>query len=202
MRSFYIIALIVITAMIISLAWADQVMISTYYPAPFGVYRTMKVDVLHLDPVDSNTFNFDSKEDALVICDETDNTLKRWDSDAGGGAGDWAPLGGSLPTYDSGWFYVTGNNNYTLTHDLGSIALLTQILWTPDSGGAPDLSKVATVETTRWGAGALEMGAQIRDITTTTLKVCVSGSYLSDASYEGGYAYTPGHYRVFAIRLD
>ncbi len=42
MRKLYIPDLIALAAIIIGLAWADQITISTYYPAPYGVYREFK----------------------------------------------------------------------------------------------------------------------------------------------------------------
>jgi len=42
MRKLYTLTLIVIICLIIGLAYADQLTFSTYYPAPFGVYREMR----------------------------------------------------------------------------------------------------------------------------------------------------------------
>ena len=39
MRKFYILGLVGLAALIIGLAWADQITLTTYYPAPYGVYR-------------------------------------------------------------------------------------------------------------------------------------------------------------------
>ncbi|MBL7085228.1 MAG: hypothetical protein ISS43_03880 [Candidatus Omnitrophica bacterium] len=93
-RKLYIFGLIVLAATIISLAWAEQITLTTYYPAPYGVYKTMKANVMHLNPIPSSTYSFDSTEDAMLICDSDDNTVKRWDSTANGGLGDWVSLGG------------------------------------------------------------------------------------------------------------
>jgi len=110
--------------------------------------------------------------------------------------------GGICSSFDSGWMAVTSNDILTLNHNLGTTAIFVEILWAPDSGGSPDLSKVAKVETTRWGAGALEMGTQILEIGNSSMKVYLADSYLSDTLYSGGYAPNTGHYRVLAISTD
>ena len=43
MRKLYILGLIALAALIIGLAWADQITLTTYYPAPYGVYNDMVV---------------------------------------------------------------------------------------------------------------------------------------------------------------
>jgi len=43
MRRLYIFGLVGLAGLIIGLAWADQMTFTTYYPAPFGVYRQMRV---------------------------------------------------------------------------------------------------------------------------------------------------------------
>jgi len=43
MRKFYIVGLIAVIALIVGFAYADQITFSTYYPAPFGVYREMRI---------------------------------------------------------------------------------------------------------------------------------------------------------------
>ena len=50
MRKLYILCLIGLACIIIGLAFADQMTFTTYYPAPYGVYREMKVNLLHTDP--------------------------------------------------------------------------------------------------------------------------------------------------------
>jgi len=39
MRKLYILGLIALAAIIIGFAWAEQITLTTYYPAPYGVYR-------------------------------------------------------------------------------------------------------------------------------------------------------------------
>ena len=43
MRKFYIFGLIGLAVVIIGLAFADQMTLSTYYPAPYGIYNDMVV---------------------------------------------------------------------------------------------------------------------------------------------------------------
>ena len=46
MRKLYIFGLVAIAALIIGLAYAEQITFSTYYPAPHGVYREMNVNYI------------------------------------------------------------------------------------------------------------------------------------------------------------
>ena len=43
MKRLYILSIAVLAAVIIGLAWADQMTFTTYYPAPYGVYRQLNV---------------------------------------------------------------------------------------------------------------------------------------------------------------
>ena len=43
MRKFYILCVIALTCIIIGLAFAEQMTLTTYYPAPHGVYNDMVV---------------------------------------------------------------------------------------------------------------------------------------------------------------
>jgi len=43
MKKYYIAALVITIALIVGIAHADQMTFSTYYPAPFGVYREMRI---------------------------------------------------------------------------------------------------------------------------------------------------------------
>jgi len=66
MRKLYIVGLVVAIALIVGIVYADQMTLSTYYPAPFGVYNQMVVRTLgvgdnnndgsinHLDAPDPN----------------------------------------------------------------------------------------------------------------------------------------------------
>ena len=46
MRKLYILGLIGLTVTIIGLAWAEQITLTTYYPAPYGVYNQMLTNTL------------------------------------------------------------------------------------------------------------------------------------------------------------
>ncbi len=43
MRKLYILCVIALASLIIGLAWAEQITLTTYYPAPHGVYDNMAV---------------------------------------------------------------------------------------------------------------------------------------------------------------
>ncbi len=42
MRKFYVLGLIGLVGAIIGFAWAEQITLTTYYPAPYGVYKEFK----------------------------------------------------------------------------------------------------------------------------------------------------------------
>ena len=44
MRKLYIFGLVALASLIIGLAWAEQITLTTYYPAPFGVYGVMRLE--------------------------------------------------------------------------------------------------------------------------------------------------------------
>ena len=54
MRKLYIFGLIALAVVIIGLAWAEQITLSTYYPAPYGVYKTMQANTMFLKPINPN----------------------------------------------------------------------------------------------------------------------------------------------------
>jgi len=105
--------------------------------------------------------------------------------------------------YDSGWFACVSGGTYTKTHNLGSVALMAQILFAPDDGGSPDLTKVKIEQ---WHHdGGVEKGAQIIDITTTQLTVQAGNNrvaYYPDSNGNDVTQYGSGHYRVLAFRMD
>lgn len=53
MRKIYILGLIALAATVSCLAWAEQVTLSTYYPAPYGVYKQLQAQNLILPPTTS-----------------------------------------------------------------------------------------------------------------------------------------------------
>jgi len=103
--------------------------------------------------------------------------------------------------YDSGWFVCSAGGTYNLNHNLNSIAIMVQVLFAPDSGGSPDLSKVQ-IESWHHDIGN-ERGAKIVDITTTQLTVQAGGTSAAFYPNSSGrdVAYSSGHYRVIAIRI-
>ena len=73
MRKLYIVSLVAIAALIIGLAYAEQITFSTYYPAPFGVYNQMVVRTLGIG--DNNN---DSIINNLDAPDPTTNPNDLW----------------------------------------------------------------------------------------------------------------------------
>ena len=82
MRKLYIIGLIALAALIIGLAWAEQITLTTYYPAPYGVYKTMR-----LYPHDDFTpgsacgnngeMYYDASDDGVYVCGVAAEPLER-----------------------------------------------------------------------------------------------------------------------------
>ena len=103
--------------------------------------------------------------------------------------------------YDSGWFTCVPRQAYTKTHNLGGIALIVTLLFAPDSGGSPDLTKVTRVDATE--EEVVDIGAVIQDITATQLIVASAYHYVACRIIGGGgfTGYASGHYRVLAMRV-
>lgn len=88
MRKYYILGLIALVCIIIGFAWAEQTTLTTYYPAPYGVYRQIR-----LYPTDDFTpggactgnkgaLYFDDTESEIQVCDGA-----TWQRLGGGGGG-------------------------------------------------------------------------------------------------------------------
>ena len=98
MRKLYIFGLVGLAALIIGLAWADQMTFTTYYPAPYGVYKEMKVHFVRVMPR--------SEKPNVPVGDEAKWKGKIYYNDGNGDNGDikkgmycyngtkWVPLGG------------------------------------------------------------------------------------------------------------
>ena len=60
MKTIYLFGLIVLAAVLIGHAWAEQITLTTYYPAPYGVYKELKTTskttlaINSLDPAAAN----------------------------------------------------------------------------------------------------------------------------------------------------
>ena len=54
MRKLYIFGLIALAGLIIGLAWAEQITLTTYYPAPYGAYNVLKTNYLQAGIDDTN----------------------------------------------------------------------------------------------------------------------------------------------------
>ncbi len=108
---------------------------------------------------------------------------------------------GALSTYDSGWFAATaGNADYSKTHGLGTTAIITQLYFATNDAGANMFD--CQVMDLRDVVGA---GSVIKDITTTTLKICVDSDKIAirlAANGAGTYdTYASGYLRVIALAI-
>jgi hypothetical protein len=129
MRKLYIFGLIAIGGLIFGLAYAEQITLSTYYPAPYGVYREMNVNYLDLknNEYDSSATpaNMPADEKGRICFDQATDEIKISD-----GYGGWDPLGGGnwrlngtdLYPNDSNWNVGIGTTNpeFRLTLDKGA----------------------------------------------------------------------------------
>lgn len=87
MRKLHIFGLIALAGLIIGLAWAEEITLSTYYPAPYGVYREMR---LHpnsspstCDANNEGAIYYNDATNQLMVCGETGPATYAWAS-AGG----------------------------------------------------------------------------------------------------------------------
>lgn len=141
MRKPYIFGLVALVTVIVGSAFADEVTLSTYYPAPHGVYNNMVVmnslgigttqpeAILDVSSTTSGFLPPRMSQDDLDIIEEdvpagsvayntTTNELNYRDDI------EWKSLTGSIePDYDSGWRYdkadkVTPSHRTEFTHNL------------------------------------------------------------------------------------
>jgi len=106
--------------------------------------------------------------------------------------------------YDSGWFTVAKATSYTRTHNLGSYLLSIIVLFAPDSGGSPDLTKITEVTKdliADWTN--FDVGCLVQDVNTTQLSVVTGSDYVAFRTVANGTTtrYTSGHYRILAVKI-
>lgn len=98
--------------------------------------------------------------------------------------------------YDSGWFACAAGASYVKTHGLGGIALSVTLLFAPDSGGSPDLTRVTKVDSTS------SILVLVQDITATQFTVVSALPWVAYRLVGGVVSgYASGHYRVLAMRV-
>jgi len=88
--------------------------------------------------------------------------------------------------YDSGWFAVAANTEYTKTHNLGTEPLLAAI-WFKNSSGIIFL----VMSYTEWRSAIGESGMYLRDVTSSGYKLKTGAHYVfvgNNESYSSGYA--------------
>ncbi len=72
MRKLYILGLVALAAVIIGLAWAEQMTFSTYYPAPAGVYNQMVTRCLGVGDQTGDGLNYADAPDPSILAQEND----------------------------------------------------------------------------------------------------------------------------------
>lgn len=108
----------------------------------------------------------------------------------------------ALKIYDSGWFPVSVRNVYTKNHGLGTTRLLVTVYFATDINGT-NMSQI--IQCVRIDSGSSMYGAQIQNITNTTLDVHTGYHSLvvllnATGSYDA--VYSSGYYRVVALALE
>ena len=107
-------------------------------------------------------------------------------------------------SYDSGWFAVSKGTSVTKTHGLGTIKLITSLLYSPDATG---LTFVAVVGQTFQHEGGTtdSMGGILDSISTSTLRAVPGDASVIVGSQSGNGAFSyktnNGYYRVLAVAL-
>lgn len=104
----------------------------------------------------------------------------------------------SLKVYDSGWFAVSQAQTYPLTHNLGTIKVISELWFSTSSDG----SSAVRVSTTERGADQ-GVGGSLHDLTATNISVS-TGLDATAAKYSGGwlYYYGSGYYRLILLALE
>ncbi|MGB7062489.1 MAG: hypothetical protein WBF13_09090 [Candidatus Zixiibacteriota bacterium] len=103
-----------------------------------------------------------------------------------------------LKVYDSGWFEVSLSQTYPLTHNLGTIKVITELWFSTSSDG----SSAVRVSTMERGSDA-GVGGSLHDLTATHISVS-TGLEAVAAKYSGGwlYYYGSGYYRLILLALE
>jgi len=120
MKTLYILGLIALAATIIGLAWAEQITLTTYYPAPYGVYREMKANLFHAAPQSTDWIVPPGEEAAwegkMYYNDGSGGTLGKGMRYYDGA--NWQPLGGGgvtkIPGSDFNITQNTGDYDFNL----------------------------------------------------------------------------------------
>ena len=163
-----------------------------------GVLLVGKTDLN--DVVDDSTIELDGtnglqlKADGIVV---TDNTGSYDIAKFASQSSNHGPPG---TVYEGDWASCSAGDTKSVTHNLGSQALIVTVLVADDNSGtncrrAGALYQAAT--------GGDNRGAQVQSITTTTLVVqfgdeCIAGDFDSDGNL--GSKVASGYYKVVAMR--
>lgn len=114
----------------------------------------------------------------------------------------------NLKAYDSGWFPISLNSNYTKTHNLGTTKVIVQLWFSPNPDGSPPSFLVRNqFDMDQDGRGSYPNGC-INGLTTTTISLSTPGTGfyqwvavgLTSATTIGQY--TSGYYRIIMLALE
>jgi hypothetical protein len=103
----------------------------------------------------------------------------------------------SIPSYDSGWFSAVANHQYSLTHGLGTTALLINVYYS--SNGTTDMNQLYDYRGD--GTGNL-YGTKVNSITTTTFVVQTGadGVAVLIGATGAGETHQTGYLRIIAVK--
>jgi hypothetical protein len=109
-----------------------------------------------------------SPTDGETIFNTTNNQIESYNGS------DWAVGGGGVSKYTTGWTNISStlanDTEFTFTHNLGTTDILVNIYASTSSTGTAEVILVGGIDI-RWDGTNQIYGAQIVDITNTTLKI-------------------------------
>jgi len=133
-----------------------------------------------------------------LISDPTTDTIT-----ISGGEGSGSG-GGSGNVYSSGWanshggVTVANSAELVITHNLGTTDIIVNIYGSSSSSGAGTAVLVHAADT-YYDAGSYEFGAQVTEVTTTTLKINLGANGYREWGDDGTQAWTSKYLKVVAI---
>jgi len=120
------------------------------------------------------------------------------------GLKDWETNPLQYITYDSGWFYITNNSNYTKSHNLNAIPKIVLVYVADDVNGGGMRTAIWLSWYYSSGYPNYNRGTRVRNITSTSFEVETGGGIDSDrttAEATGGTGnVSSGYCRVVAIK--
>ena len=98
---------------------------------------------------------------------------------------------GGGASYDSGWFSVAKQTDYTRTHNLGNRPDIVEVWFSPDSAGSS-----AVLISDGWTDAAGVHGIQIREVTSSDIKITTSHQYLATSVNNPRITYHSGYVKI------